>query len=117
MCTVILCVGFYADAIRDTGIVGLKIRFRPAAVSFVLKAEIWLADRLKPLPAERKVRVDKYIVQGGNRLTGEVCISGAKNAAVAIIPAVLLNTKRSCAVTTEENGLSGRNSALFNVIS
>lgn len=34
--------------------------------------------------------MDKFIVQGGNRLTGEVNISGAKNAAVAIIPAVLL---------------------------
>lgn len=34
--------------------------------------------------------MDKIIVTGGNRLTGEVCISGAKNAAVAIIPAVLL---------------------------
>ena len=34
--------------------------------------------------------MDKIIVQGGNRLTGEVNISGAKNAAVAIIPAVLL---------------------------
>ena len=34
--------------------------------------------------------VDKFIVRGGNRLTGEVTISGAKNAAVAIIPAVLI---------------------------
>ena len=32
----------------------------------------------------------KYIVQGGNPLFGEVRISGAKNAAVAIIPAALL---------------------------
>ena len=29
----------------------------------------------------------KYIVQGGHPLFGEVHISGAKNAAVAIIPA------------------------------
>ena len=29
----------------------------------------------------------KYIVQGGHPLFGEVRISGAKNAAVAIIPA------------------------------
>lgn len=34
--------------------------------------------------------MDKYIIKGGNRLTGEVNISGAKNAAVAIIPAVIL---------------------------
>ncbi len=32
----------------------------------------------------------KYIINGGNRLNGEVSISGAKNAAVAIIPAALL---------------------------
>lgn len=34
--------------------------------------------------------MEKYIINGGKRLTGEVEISGAKNAAVAIIPAVLL---------------------------
>ena len=32
----------------------------------------------------------KYIVQGGSPLFGEVHISGAKNAAVAIIPAALM---------------------------
>ena len=32
----------------------------------------------------------KYLVEGGNPLFGEVQISGAKNAAVAIIPAALL---------------------------
>jgi UDP-N-acetylglucosamine 1-carboxyvinyltransferase len=34
--------------------------------------------------------LDKYIVRGGNRLYGEIEISGAKNAAVAIIPAALM---------------------------
>ncbi len=34
--------------------------------------------------------MDKFIINGGKRLTGEVEISGAKNAAVAIIPAALL---------------------------
>lgn len=34
--------------------------------------------------------MDKFIITGGNRLTGEVTISGAKNAAVAIIPATIL---------------------------
>ncbi|MEE1186324.1 MAG: UDP-N-acetylglucosamine 1-carboxyvinyltransferase [Acutalibacteraceae bacterium] len=34
--------------------------------------------------------MDKFIINGGNKLTGEVKISGAKNAAVAIIPACLL---------------------------
>lgn len=34
--------------------------------------------------------MDKFIVEGGVRLSGSVRISGAKNAALAIIPAVLL---------------------------
>ncbi|MBE6854072.1 MAG: UDP-N-acetylglucosamine 1-carboxyvinyltransferase [Ruminococcus sp.] len=34
--------------------------------------------------------MDKYIIRGGRRLIGEVEISGAKNAAVAILPAVIL---------------------------
>jgi len=34
--------------------------------------------------------LEKFIINGGNKLMGEVEISGAKNAAVAIIPAVLL---------------------------
>ena len=34
--------------------------------------------------------MEKYIIHGGKRLTGEVQISGAKNAAVAIIPATIL---------------------------
>ena len=34
--------------------------------------------------------MEKYIIRGGNRLTGDVEISGAKNAAVAILPAVVL---------------------------
>ena len=34
--------------------------------------------------------MDKYIIKGGKKLFGEVEISGAKNAAVAIIPAALM---------------------------
>ena len=33
----------------------------------------------------------KIVINGGNRLNGSVCISGAKNAAVAIIPAIILS--------------------------
>jgi UDP-N-acetylglucosamine 1-carboxyvinyltransferase len=33
---------------------------------------------------------NKLVLNGGVRLNGEVCVSGAKNAAVAIIPAVIL---------------------------
>lgn len=34
--------------------------------------------------------MEKYVICGGNRLTGTVEVSGAKNAAVAIIPAAIL---------------------------
>ncbi len=34
--------------------------------------------------------MEKYIINGGNRLNGKVRISGAKNAAVAILPAAIL---------------------------
>ena len=34
--------------------------------------------------------MEKLVIHGGNRLSGEVEIGGAKNAAVAIIPATLL---------------------------
>lgn len=35
--------------------------------------------------------MDKFVITGGNRLTGEVTVSGAKNAAIAIIPAAVLS--------------------------
>ncbi len=35
--------------------------------------------------------MEKFVVTGGNELNGEVSISGAKNAAVAIIPAAILS--------------------------
>lgn len=34
--------------------------------------------------------MEKLVITGGTPLKGEVCISGAKNAAVAILPAALL---------------------------
>lgn len=39
--------------------------------------------------------MEKLVIKGGNRLQGEVTISGAKNAAVAIIPACIL-VKAKC---------------------
>ena len=39
---------------------------------------------------ERCADMDQFIVTGGNRLVGEVEISGAKNAVVAILPAIVL---------------------------
>src|SRR5699024_2546738 len=39
----------------------------------------------------RKVRrMEKLVIQGGNRLNGTVRVSGAKNSAVALIPATIL---------------------------
>lgn len=40
---------------------------------------------------KERVYLDKFVIKGGRRLSGEVIISGAKNAAVAIIPAVILS--------------------------
>ena len=34
--------------------------------------------------------MEKIVINGNHRLSGEVSVSGAKNAAVAILPAVLL---------------------------
>lgn len=39
---------------------------------------------------ECSLTVDKFVINGGNRLYGEISIGGAKNAAVAIIPAIIL---------------------------
>jgi UDP-N-acetylglucosamine 1-carboxyvinyltransferase len=38
-----------------------------------------------------RTALDKFVIKGGNRLSGEVNISGAKNAAIAIIPATILS--------------------------
>lgn len=35
--------------------------------------------------------MEKFVIKGGNRLSGDIFVSGAKNAAVAIIPAVILS--------------------------
>lgn len=35
--------------------------------------------------------MDKFIITGGNKLIGEVCASGAKNSALALLPACILN--------------------------
>ena len=46
--------------------------------------------------------MDRYLIQGGNPLQGTVEISGAKNAAVAIIPAALL-VKGVCRIENVPN--------------
>lgn len=37
-----------------------------------------------------RIKLDKLLIHGGNKLKGEVSIAGAKNAAIAILPATLL---------------------------
>ena len=52
--------------------------------------------------------MDKFIIRGGNKLSGTVPISGAKNATIAIMPATILcggvcklsNTPRLRDITT-----------------
>lgn len=42
--------------------------------------------------------MDKLVIQGGNYLNGFIDVSGAKNAAVAIIPAALMASKGVCVI-------------------
>ncbi len=46
--------------------------------------------------------MEKYIIEGGNRLNGEVEISGSKNSVVAIIPATIL-AKDRCVIENVPN--------------
>ena len=41
-------------------------------------------------PFKERILLEKFVINGGTRLYGEVTISGAKNAVVAIIPAAIL---------------------------
>ena len=43
--------------------------------------------------------MDKFVIQGGNKLTGEVNVSGAKNSTLALMPASIL----ASGITTLEN--------------
>lgn len=42
--------------------------------------------------------MEKFLIEGGKRLSGSVTISGAKNAAVAILPAVILCDEGVCKI-------------------
>ncbi len=46
--------------------------------------------RPAPLKRKRKTALEKFVIVGGTPLNGEVTVSGAKNAALAIIPAAIL---------------------------
>src|SRR6266852_2935985 len=45
---------------------------------------------------EERAVVDKFVIQGGKKLKGTVAISGAKNAAIALMPATLLASGKYC---------------------
>jgi UDP-N-acetylglucosamine 1-carboxyvinyltransferase len=46
--------------------------------------------------------VDKFVITGGKKLSGEVNVSGAKNASLALMPAALLTTGKSVLHNTPE---------------
>jgi UDP-N-acetylglucosamine 1-carboxyvinyltransferase len=57
--------------------------------------------------------MEKIVIQGGNTLTGTISIGGAKNSAVALIPASLLANSK-CIIDNVPN-ISDRD-ALFNIV-
>lgn len=57
-----------------------ETRLSPPSKAF---REKWRTDK-------GETNLDKFVIHGGHRLSGEIEVSGAKNAAVALIPAVLL---------------------------
>ena len=46
--------------------------------------------------------MDKFVINGGKRLSGEVEISGAKNASLALMPACILTSGTSILYNTPE---------------
>ena len=46
--------------------------------------------------------MDKFIINGGNSLCGELTVSGAKNASLALMPAALLAPGKSILKNTPE---------------
>lgn len=56
---------------------------------------VWKRDNIFRVTTEGRFALEKFVVTGGKPLAGEITISGAKNAAVAIIPAAILAKGRS----------------------
>jgi len=44
---------------------------------------------------EKGVEIMKYIIEGGKKLTGEVSVSGSKNASLPILAAALLGGRNN----------------------
>ena len=51
---------------------------------------LFCAGRYIDSDAGSEPSLEKFVITGGQRLTGEVSVSGAKNAVVAILPATIL---------------------------
>ncbi len=47
--------------------------------------------------------MDKLVITGGNPLFGSIEINGAKNAAVAILPAAIMASKNKCVIDNIPN--------------
>jgi UDP-N-acetylglucosamine 1-carboxyvinyltransferase len=46
--------------------------------------------------------VDKFIIKGGNKLSGQIKVSGAKNASLALMPAAILTSGETILYNTPE---------------
>jgi UDP-N-acetylglucosamine 1-carboxyvinyltransferase len=46
--------------------------------------------------------LDKFIIEGGNKLAGQIAISGAKNSSLALMPATILSSGKSVLHNTPE---------------
>ena len=53
--------------------------------------------------SEDDTNMDKLVINGGNRILGQVEISGAKNAAVAILPVAIIASKGKCIIENIPN--------------
>lgn len=49
-----------------------------------------------------RLYVDKFVIQGGKKLSGKVSVSGAKNSSLALMPATLLNSGINTIYNTPE---------------
>lgn len=61
-----------------------------SAIFSVTQWRVGKVFRINKKESLGSVNLNQYIINGGNRLYGEVNISGAKNAALGILPAVIL---------------------------
>ena len=86
---IVACVWAYMLQFRQ--IIWPRVSFFKGLVynkTVVMPPGAW--DRPGRARKGESVSLEKFVINGGKPLTGEVSISGAKNAAVAILPATIL---------------------------